>query len=84
MPEDEVRIGFLYPLVIAVFVAMEWCRWFVPCPPHPNAGSLLAIGLIRFSATRLVKARRKIAAFTLGRDGEKEAGQYFAGLREKG
>jgi hypothetical protein len=86
--QDLVNDYILWPMVFAMFItsfaAWEWLRYYRPQAPSPVVISVAAAVALVFAAYRIYKARPRLRAFKLGRDGEKIVGQFLESLRERG
>lgn len=85
---DLIADYILWPMVFALFVilvaAWEWLRYYRPQPPSPVLINVVAAVAVGFAAYRIYKARPRLRALKLGRDGEKIVGQFLESLRERG
>lgn len=82
--EDDVLIYLMMAVFAFVLALYEWWRWYSKTPPQPVIFTVLGLGVIAFTARKLVLARRKIETLRLARDGEKVVGQFLESLRENG
>ena len=81
---DEGLLWIFAPAILLSFTLNEWFRWFFSTKPQPFAFSILTIVVIVISIRKLIAIRQKVKALKLGRDGEREVGQYLELLVEKG
>lgn len=86
--QDLVNDYLLWPMVFAVimivFAALEWLRYYRPQAPSPGIFSVVAATALGFAAYRIYTARPRLHSLKLGRDGEKVVGQFLETLRDRG
>lgn len=86
--QDLVNDYMLWPMIFAMililFTAWEWLRYYRPQAPSPVIISVVAASAIFFAAYRIYRAMPRLHALKLGRDGEKAVGQFLETLRERG
>ena len=82
--EDDVLIYLMAAAFVFVLALHEWWRWYSKTPPQPVIFTILALGVVAYTARKLVLAKCKIATLRLARDGERVIGQFLEGLRESG
>ena len=76
-----------YALVSALFIllaAHEWIIWSTNALPQPGILTILAVGVLLYSAYRVYQLRKRVILLKQGRDGEKAVGQYLENLRISG
>ena len=82
--DDEVVTWGLWALVVVFFCVAEWIRWAVSAKWHPIWATVFAAAAVAVAISRILKARKKLRALRLGRDGEREVGEQLDELRTKG
>jgi len=82
--DEEVVVWVMWALMVVLFCAAEWVRWALSAEWHPLLATFLAVGAVAVAYSRFVKARKKLRALRLGRDGEREVGEQLDELRAKG
>lgn len=76
---DLIALSGLFILTVS-----EWQRHFVPRAPMPWLFTILTLGLVSFTAFRVLRIKRQMEAWKLGRDGERAVGQLLDTLRTDG
>jgi hypothetical protein len=62
----------------------EWTRWLTKTPPSPWPVTILAAFGLSYSLLRLVRAKRRLDALKLGRDGERVVAEELDKVRTTG
>ncbi|MCK5862702.1 MAG: NERD domain-containing protein [Candidatus Hydrogenedentes bacterium] len=81
---DEVFLWLLIPAIFAALTLQEWFRYFFSVQLHPLIFTIVTVGIIAFSVRKVFLIHRKLKSLKLGRDGEREVGQYLDLLVEQG
>ena len=81
---DYIVWPTLFATFLVILAALEWFRYLRPLNPSPAIYTLGAVAGFAFAVYRISKARPRLRALKLGRDGEKAVGQFLEKLRERG
>lgn len=82
--EDDALPYISTSVLMLVLSMLEWYRWYFQLPPSPYIFTSLALLITGFSTYKIINMRKKIKSLKLGRDGEKEVGQFLEELRVDG
>jgi len=74
---EQVDPYLLTLMVLVLWAASEWLRWWFDISPHPVAVTIVALGFAGLALTKLRGIRRQLRALKLGRDGERAVGQFL-------
>jgi hypothetical protein len=81
--QDEWVPWIYVTMLFVVFAISEWLRWYWTMPLAPVHMSIIALIAIGGCAYKYVTVRRRVKAFRLGEQGEKEVGHFLEQLRAK-
>ena len=81
---DKMAWWLFLPAMFIFLALFEWYRWAFMPQPQPILFTICILPIIAFSAWKIMGHRKKLKALKLGRDGEREVGQYLELLVEKG
>ena len=82
---DDKLTGYVVASVLVfTLAATEWYRWYFHIPLRPGLATIVALIVIVYSVPKILKIRRQAQALKLGRDGEKEVGEFLERLRRDG
>jgi len=76
-----------YAMAMAVVMglaASEWYRWYFNTPPRPLPATIIAILVLGYFLAKTLKVKNQLQSLRLGRDSEKEVGEYLEHLRRDG
>jgi len=83
--KDEKLMGYvIMPVMLIVFSAWEWYRWYFELQPTPLPLTIAAVFSVIYSIIRIRKLRLELESLRQGLAGEKAVGQYLEKLREIG
>ena len=81
--EDEWVPYVFLAGVFVLYAVYEWLRWYFQVPPLPQLVSILALIAVGWCIYKSFSVRRRVKAYRLGEEGEKEVGHFLEGLRAK-
>jgi len=81
---DKLLAPGIVVLMLALWTAHEWFRFFYPAPPQPLVASVFLVGFIGYAWWQYRRTWPKIRALKQAEDGEKAVGQLLEGLRGQG
>jgi len=81
---DKLMAPMMVSLLLLVWAAQEWMRYYLPGPPRPWITTFVAALSVAYSLWQLRKHWPKIKALRLAEDGEKAVGQFLDTLRASG
>jgi hypothetical protein len=81
---DKLLAPGVVVLILALWTAHEWFRFFYPAPPQPLVASVFLVGFIGYAWWQHRRTWPKIRALKQAEDGEKAVGQLLDGLRVSG
>lgn len=82
--DDDISVYIMVATMVIVLALYEWWRWYAKTPPQPVIFTVCGMGVLVYTARKVVLARRKLKTLRLARDGERVVGQFLEGLRENG
>jgi hypothetical protein len=82
--QDEWIPWVFLAALFVLYAFYEWMRWYLKVPPVPVGMTVLAVIAVGCCAYKYVSVRRRVKAFRLGEQGEKEVGHFLEQLRTKG
>lgn len=82
--DGYVSTYVLMPAVLVLLALYEWYGWYFNTPRSPILLTLVATIAVAISAPILLRKRKEIRNYRLGRDGERAVGQYLEDLRSRG
>jgi hypothetical protein len=82
--EEEWATYVLVASVFVLYAVYEWLRWYFKVPPRPVLLSIIALVAVGCLIYKYFGVRRRVKAFRLGEEGEREVGHFLEGLRAKG
>ena len=91
-PDEQIH-SLLYnfvtgPVIVAVlvllFTALEWLRYYRRYAPEPIVYSLVAIMIVIWTTIRMLVLWPQVRALKLARNGERVVAPFLDGLRERG
>jgi hypothetical protein len=81
---DKLLGYFLSMALVAALAITEWYRWYFDIPPRPLLATMVAVLVVGCFLAKAIKIRTQLQALKLGRDGEKEVGEFLEHLRRDG
>lgn len=81
---DKVVAPVMGALMMLLWAAMEWLRYFFPSPPIPWVTTIIALAVIAYATWQVHRVWPKIKMLRQAEEGEKAVGQFLDGLRESG
>lgn len=81
---DKVMAPMMVALLLGIWAAMEWVRYFVPAPPQPWITSVFAVLSFGYAGWQFRKHWPKVKVLQLAEQGEKAVGQFLDTLRQSG
>lgn len=81
---ENLLTPWIVAVLLLVFAAIEWVRFYKPTPPAPVLLSVAAAVALAYASWRLRRGWPQVQALRLGRDGERVVGQYLERLRAEG
>ena len=82
--EDEWVPYVFLATVFVLYAVYEWLRWYFQVQPQPKLVSIIALIAVGCLIYKYFGVRRRVKAFRLGEEGEREVGHFLEGLRAKG
>jgi hypothetical protein len=82
--EDKIETPLLVAVVFVAMASMEWSRYYTNQPPKPVLFTVLALGLVAFTAWRFWRLRPRLRGLRQAIEGERVVGQFLERLRESG
>lgn len=82
--EDDVLVYLMAASFAIVLALHEWWRWYSNTPPQPVVFTIFGMGVLAYTARKVVLGRRKLKTLRMARDGERSVGQFLEGLRGNG
>ena len=82
--EDEWVPYVFLASVFVLYAIYEWIRWYFKLPLQPVLLSIIALIAVGCCVYKYFGVRRRVKAFRLGEEGEREVGHLLEGLRAKG
>lgn len=76
---DGIVPWFMSAVVICLFAAVEWFRWWNNSPYTPKIWTVFAILAVLFAIWRLRTGIQELKQYKLGLKGERAVGQYLQG-----
>lgn len=71
-------------LFVVILALLEWWQLYAKSPPTPKTYSVIALIMICLTTWKLSNKFSRIRNIKLGRDGERDVGQFLERLRENG
>lgn len=81
---DKLLAPGIAVVMLALWTAHEWFRFFYPAPPQPLVASLFLAGFIGYAGWQYRRTWPKIRTLKQAEDGEKAVGQLLEALRGQG
>ena len=83
--DEEVLPYILFPIIMILFAFWDWLIWLhIIKIPNPVLMTIVVIGISIYCFFKIIKLRKKIRAYRLGRDGERAVGQTLDNLKNSG
>jgi hypothetical protein len=82
--DDQALLWMLLPVVTWALAVVEWIAVLRDLPRIPWTYTILAVSSTIVAVAMVLRARWKVRALRLGRDGERVVGQFLDGLRVNG
>jgi hypothetical protein len=81
---DKALLYIVYAVIVIMFAALEWLRYYHDRPPIPKTMTFLAFIVVLFCGYRIYKILKELKKIKLGREGERAVGQFLEILRADG
>lgn len=81
---DKILAPAMGAMMVSLWAAMDWFRYFFPSPPMPWVTTVLALAVVTYAAWQVYRVWPKIKTLRQAEEGEKAVGQFLDGLRESG
>lgn len=81
---DKLMAPMMMAILMVVWAAMEWLRYYWPSPRHPWIMTIIALGAAGYAAWQSFRVWPKIQMLRQAEEGEKAVGQFLEGLRGAG
>ena len=81
--EDEWEPYVFVAGIFVLYAFYEWLRWYFNVQPQPKLVSVIALIAVGCCVYKYFGVRRRVKAFRLGEEGEREVGHFLEGLRAK-
>ncbi len=81
---DKTNAYIVSAIVVVVFALNEWLRSYNNPPPVPKLMTFIAALVVLIVFIKVKKILNQVKSLRLGRDGEREVGEYLDNLREDG
>lgn len=84
LSDEEFIAPALYVFTFVILAAVDWVRLVTKAALNPWLSTLAALLAVGYATSRIRKARQKLAALKLARDGEKIVAENLEALKQQG